>query len=120
MLWQSPHKHAHAFNLVELIDTVLCNDIDHSRGQPRIRHHTHTFRARIRVQFFLFQHDFGVATKIREMYASLHRQLREPQVEVVRYRTLDGVTLRHRGQHCRLIAHIEHRWHQALRRQRSV
>jgi len=113
MLRQPADEDLHRVDRVELLDSVLGKDVDHSGGKPAVGNDRDVLLSCVGVELFLLEHDLRVAAEIAEMHSGLDREAGHIVVEVVRDGTHDRVTLAHRAQHCRVVADVERRRNEA-------
>jgi hypothetical protein len=102
--------------VVELLDRVLRQNVDHSRSQPAVGDHGDLFLPGLSVELLLLEHDLGVSAKVGEMDAGLHGELRQLEVEIVGDGAHHGIGLAHQRQNRFLVAHIQRCEDQTLAR----
>ena len=107
MLRESTDENSHRVDRVELLDSVLGEDVHHPRREPTIRNDGDAFLPGFLVESLLLEDDLGVAAEVGEVNARFNSERRQIEIQVVRDRAHHGVGLAHQRQDRFPVADIE-------------
>src|SRR5437764_11909859 len=107
MLRQSTDEDLDRVDAVELLNSILGEDVHHPGRQTTIWNDGDVLPSRFRVEFLLFEDDLSVAAKIAEMHTRFDSELCKIEIEVVWNRAHHGVALTHDSENRLVIANVE-------------